>query len=84
MRIRVLTASLLGLAAALLLAAPAMAGGNGEGLAGETDDKLVTFFGLGLVVFFTLVVILGTIAQSALERRSQEKKAAALRQRTGW
>jgi hypothetical protein len=83
-RARALTASLLGLAAALVLAAPAMAGNNGEGLAGETDDKIVTFFSLGVIVFFTLVVIVGTIAQSALERRKEEKKAAALRQRTGW
>jgi len=72
------------LAAFLLLATPAMAGNNGEGLAGETDDKLVTFFSLGVIVFFVLVVVLGTVAQSALERRKEEKKAAALRQRTGW
>src|SRR6266540_3719598 len=84
MRARALTAFLLGLAAALVLAAPAMAGNNGEGLAGETDDKLVTFFSLGVIVFFVLVVVFGTIVQSALERRKQEKKAAALRQRTGW
>jgi CDP-diglyceride synthetase len=78
------TASLLAFAAALALATPAMAGNNGEGLAGETDDKLVTFFSLGVIVFFVLVVVFGTIVQSALERRKQEKKAAALRQRTGW
>jgi K+-transporting ATPase A subunit len=83
-RARLLIASLAGLAAMLVLAAPAMAGNNGEGLAGETDDKVVTFFSLGVIVFFLLVVVLGTIAQSALERRKEEKKAAALRQRTGW
>jgi hypothetical protein len=80
-RARAFTASLLGL---LVLAAPAMAGNNGEGLAGETDDKVVTFFSMGLIVFFVLVVVLGTVAQSALERRKEERKAAALRQRTGW
>jgi hypothetical protein len=83
-RARALIASLVGLAAALVLAAPAMAGNNGEGLAGETDDKVVTFFSLGVIVFFTLVVIVGTVIQNALERRKEEKKAAALRQRTGW
>jgi hypothetical protein len=57
---------------------------GGEGLYGETDDKVVTFFSLGVIVFFVLVVVLGTIAQSALERRKEEKKAASLRQRTGW
>jgi CDP-diglyceride synthetase len=83
-RPRALIAFLVCLVAALVLAAPAMAGNNGEGLAGETDDKVVTFFSLGVIVFFVLVVVLGTIAQSALERRKEEKKAAALRQRTGW
>jgi hypothetical protein len=77
-------AFLTALGGTLMLASPAMAGNNGEGLAGETDDKLVTFFSLGVIVFFVLVVTLGTIAQSALERRKEEKKAAALRQRTGW
>ena len=72
------------LSLALALAAPALAGDNGEGLAGETDDKIVTFFSLGVVAFFVLVVIVGTIIQSALERRKEQKKAARLRQRTGW
>ena len=48
------------------------------------DDKVVTFFSLGLVVFFTLVVIVGTILQSALERRKEARKAARMRQRVGW
>jgi hypothetical protein len=69
---------------ALALAAPAFAGDNGEGLAGETDDKYVTLFSLGVVVFFVVVVIVGTVIQSALERRKEQKKAAKLRQRTGW
>lgn len=65
-------------------AAPALAKPNGEGLAGETDDKVVTFFSLGVVVFFTLVVILGSVAQHLLDKRKQEQKAAKLRQREGW
>ena len=68
----------------LVPAATAVAGDNGEGLWGETDDKIVTFFSLGVVLFFTLVVIFGTIIQSLLERRKERKKAARLRQRTGW
>jgi hypothetical protein len=69
----------------LLMAAPAFAeGDNGEGLLGETDDKTVTFFSLGVALFFVAVVILGTIIQSALDRRKDEKKKARLRQRTGW
>ena len=74
----------------LALAATAMAqnenepaGDNGEGLAGETSDKLVTFFSLGVVVFFVLVVTLGTIAQMLLERRKERRKASHF-QRYGW
>ena len=68
----------------LALAAPAFAGDNGEGLIGETDDKIITFFGLGLVVFFTLVTIVGSTIQSLLERRKEARKATELRRRVGW
>jgi hypothetical protein len=68
----------------LALAAPAFAGDNGEGLAGETDDKLVTFFSLGVIVFFTLLVILASALQAALEKRKELHKAAELRRRVGW
>jgi nitrogen fixation/metabolism regulation signal transduction histidine kinase len=71
------------IATQLALAAPALAK-NGEGLVGETNDKVITFFCLGLVLFFTLVVILGTIVQGRLERRKDAKKAARMRQRVGW
>jgi hypothetical protein len=68
----------------LALAAPALAGDNGEGLYGETDDKVVTFFSLGLVIFFTLVVILGSLIQHRLEKRKYEREALELRRRVGW
>jgi hypothetical protein len=68
----------------LLLAVPAFAGDNGEGLWGETDDKVITFFSLGLVVFFTLLVILLSALQSVLERRKEQRKALELRRRVGW
>ena len=73
---------------ALVLAPAALAQDapdNGEGVLGETDDKVVTFFSLGVIIFFVLVVILGTIVQQRLERRKDEQKAARLRhQRIGW
>jgi hypothetical protein len=78
-----LAALLTVLAAQLVAAAPALAK-NGEGLVGETNDKVITMFCLGLVVFFVLVVIVGTIVQSRLERRKNAKKAARMRQRVGW
>ncbi len=68
----------------LALAAPAFAGDNGEGIVGETNDKIVTLFGLGLVVFFTLVTIVGSTIQALLEKRKEARKATELRRRVGW
>jgi hypothetical protein len=61
-----------------------IAGDNGEGLVGETNDKIITFFSLGLVVFFTLLVIVLSVIQALLERRKELRKAAELRRRVGW
>jgi hypothetical protein len=72
------------LGAWLLTAGPALASDNGEGLAGETDDRVITFFSLGVIVFFVLVVILGSAIQGRLERRKEERKATELRRRVGW
>ena len=57
---------------------------NGEGLVGETDDRIITFFCLGLVIVFTIFVILASTLQGALEKRKEERKAAELRKRVGW
>jgi hypothetical protein len=77
-------APILVFAASLALAAPAFAGDNGEGLWGETDDRIVTFFSLGVVVFFTLFVIVASTIQGRLEKRKDERKAVELRKRVGW
>jgi nitrogen fixation/metabolism regulation signal transduction histidine kinase len=79
-----LRAAMFSLVLSLVLAAPAMAHDNGEGLAGETDDKVITFFSLGVVIFFVVIVVVGSILQNALEKRKEERKTAALRQRIGW
>ena len=73
-------------ALSLVLAAPAMAADhdNGEGLLGELNDRIITFFSLGVVVFFFLVVCLGSYIQARLERRKEARKATELRQRIGW
>jgi hypothetical protein len=68
----------------LAFAASALAADNGEGLYGETDDKVITFFSLGLVVGFTLLVTLLSILQGILERRKEERKALEIRRRVGW
>ena len=79
-----LLAAVVPLAVSLLLAAPAFAGDNGEGLWGETDDKIITFFSLGVVVFFALFVIVASVIQQRLDRRKEERKATELRRRVGW
>jgi peptidoglycan biosynthesis protein MviN/MurJ (putative lipid II flippase) len=53
----------------LLLAAPALAGKGGEGLYGKTNDKVITNFGFGLMIFFALLVVLLSAAQGLLNRR---------------
>ena len=84
---RIATTLSLSLTTLLLLAAPVLAAegnDNGEGLVGETDDKIITFFSLGVVLFFTIVVIVGSAIQNKLDKRKDRRKAAKLRTRSGW
>jgi hypothetical protein len=75
---------ILTLALWLVPAATAFAGDNGEGLWGETDDRIVTFFSLGVVVFFAVFVAVASWIQAVLDRRKTERKAVELRKRVGW
>lgn len=68
----------------LALAAPALASDNGEGILGETDDRLVTFICLGLVVGITIFVTLASALQARLDKRKDQRKAAELRRSVGW
>jgi uncharacterized membrane protein len=72
-RLRTILVSLTALVVSLALAAPALAGRGGEGTYGKYDDKVVTNFGYGLMIFFTLLVVVLSIAQSLLERRKRSK-----------
>jgi hypothetical protein len=81
MRIR---AALLTLAFTLALAVPAFASDNGEGLVGETDDKIITFFSLGVLIFFVLVVCSLSALQGRLEKRKEARKAEDLKRLVGW
>jgi hypothetical protein len=79
-----LLAPIIVLAAWLVPAASAYARDNGEGWWGETDDRIITFFSLGVVIFFAVFVIVASWIQGALERRKQQRKAVELRKRVGW
>jgi hypothetical protein len=73
MRARACFATLFAFLAAVVLAAPASAGEGGEGLYGKTDDKVITNFGFGLIIFFTLLVFGLSVAQHLLDRRKRSK-----------
>jgi K+-transporting ATPase A subunit len=68
----------------LLAALTSFATDNGEGLVGETDDRIITFASLGVIVFFVLVVFALATLQHFLDRRKEQRKAAELRRRVGW
>jgi hypothetical protein len=73
MRFRPLLTAASAILLSLLLAAPAFAAKGGEGLYGKTDDKVVTNFGYGVMIFFTLLVTVLSVGQYLLERRKRSK-----------
>jgi len=64
--------------ALLALAAPAaLAQNSGEGIYGETDDKVVTYAGFILIIFFPVLVLLLSLLQGRLEKRKKDRMKAA-------
>jgi hypothetical protein len=62
----------------LLLAPLALAeNDHGEGLYGETSDKVVTNTGFILIIFFPVLVAILSVIQGRLEKRKEERKKAA-------
>jgi hypothetical protein len=60
---------------AFLLAASPAAAADGVGLWGRTDDKVITFFSLGVVVFFAVLVVVLSLIQIRLEGRKERERA---------
>jgi len=83
-----LAISLLALTAPVALAAEGHDGG--EGLWGETNDKVITNAGFFLIAFFPLFILVMSLIQGSLDKRKDRRKAAekARRaradQRGGW
>jgi hypothetical protein len=73
MKPRALICATVALALALLLAGPALASDGGEGLYGKADDKVITNFGFGLMIFFTVLVTVLSLLQGALAKRKKSK-----------
>jgi hypothetical protein len=88
LRTLLLTLGLLALTAPVALAAGGHDGG--EGLWGETDDKVITNAGFFLIAFFPLFVFSMSMIMWLLDQRKERRKAAekARRaradQRGGW
>jgi peptidoglycan biosynthesis protein MviN/MurJ (putative lipid II flippase) len=74
---RLSTTALLALTALLVLAAPVLAHDGGEGLYGETNDRVVTNAGFILIIFFPLFIFIVSMIQWRLEVRKGRRKAAA-------
>ncbi|HEX5929333.1 MAG TPA: hypothetical protein VFY48_08065 [Solirubrobacterales bacterium] len=70
-----ISAALLSVLAAMLVAAPAAMAENGVGLAGPTDDKMVTFFCFGVIAFFALIPIVLSLIQGRLEKRKEQRRS---------
>jgi hypothetical protein len=68
--------ALLTLTTLLVVAAPALAHDGGEGLYGETNDKVVTNAGFILIAFFPIFIFLMSIIQWQLEKRKYRRMAA--------
>ena len=71
--------AVLAITAALVAAAPALAHDNGEGLWGETNDRVITNAGFILIVFFPLFIFFVSLLQWRLEKRKYARQAAAKR-----
>ena len=89
---RSLHTALLAVTLFALTAPVALAEGHdgGEGLWGETDDKVITNAGFFLIAFFPLFIFVMSMIQGGLDKRKDRRKAAAKArkaradQRGGW
>jgi len=63
--------------ALLVLAPAALAHDGGEGLYGQTDDKVTTAAGFILIVFIPVFIFAASMLQGHLEKRKDARKAAA-------
>ena len=68
-RIRRLGLSLFTAIATLAVLAPVAMAADGEGLWGRANDKVITFFSFGVIIFFALFVVVMSVIQHRLETR---------------
>ncbi|HEX3874218.1 MAG TPA: hypothetical protein VHW26_08735 [Solirubrobacteraceae bacterium] len=73
---RLLAATAMSLTAIAMLAPAAFAHDGGQGLYGETTDKVTTDAGFILIIFFPLFILVASTIQSKLDKRKTARKAA--------
>jgi hypothetical protein len=61
-------------ATSLLVLSPVAMAADGVGLYGRTDDKVVTYFAFGLMIFFTVFVTVASIVQGRLDSRKDRAR----------
>ena len=59
---------------ALLALAPMAFAADGVGLYGRTDDKVVTYFAFGVMIFFAVFVTVASIVQGRLDSRKDRAR----------
>lgn len=70
---RLLTSLFLALVSGLAMAAPALAGDNGEGWYGTTDDKVITYTAFMLIAGIPLLIVILNAIQRAMVKRKEER-----------
>jgi hypothetical protein len=79
----VLRIALLTVVSFLLMAPAALAAHDGgEGLWGETNDKVVTYASFILIVAIPILILILTLIQMSLDRRKDRRMAAAKARRS--
>jgi hypothetical protein len=85
-----LAAGLTAITTLVVLTPAALAHDGGQGLYGETNDKVVTNAGFLLIIFFPLFILVMSLGQARLDKRKEARKAAQKAQestgepRGGW
>jgi H+/Cl- antiporter ClcA len=75
--LHVLALTLVALALSAPVALAAEGHDGGEGLYGETNDKVVTNAGFLVIIFFPLLILLLSMLQWRLDKRKDARKRAA-------
>jgi hypothetical protein len=72
---RLFAATVMSLTTLAILAPVALAHDGGQGLYGETTDKVTTDAGFTLIIFFPLFILIASIIQSKLDKRKTTRQA---------